>query len=401
MRYSIGHVFILIAIGLFGCLEPFNPEISDSQDEFLIVDGLITDAQGPYTVKILKTKSFNDDNEFVSGAEVSIEEDEGLIEQLVETDPGIYVTNVLQGITGKSYRLNINYNGQQFQSTWETIETAPEIDRIYYEYEVRGTTDRDNDQEGLQFFVDNQGPENGTRYFRYEWIETWQFGVRWPSTLDYVGNDVAVETSNPLYICWKTRNSTGINIATTVGLTANVLSGHPLLYAPSDEERFTRRYSLLVKQYTMQEEEYTFWQKLKESNQELGSLFDKQPANVLGNVSSVTNASDVALGYFSASGSKEVRIFVEREDIPPSLTRIPGCAPLDSLLKADFNDPQFPLPIDYETALNQELEKGKFFYNFLYSNDSPAILGALLSTPQCSDCTQKGGDLTKPDFWDE
>ena len=352
-------------------------------------------------MKILKTSSFNEENEFVSGAQVSIEENEGSTEQLLESSAGVYETINLQGVTGNSYRLNINYNGQQFQSTWETIYASPVMDSIYFQYEIRGTTDRDNDQEGLQFFVDNHGAENDTRFFRYEWTETWQFGVKWPSTLDYIGNDMAVETSNPLYRCWKTRNSTGINIGTTSGLAENILSGHPLLFAPKDEERFTERYSLLVKQYSLQEEEYSFWKKLKESNQELGSLFDKQPANVLGNISSVASSGDQVLGYFSASGSQEVRIFLERGDVPPSLIRIPACTALDSLLKADFVDPQFPVQGDYETTLIRELESGRFFYNFIFPENSLVPSGALLSTPKCSDCTAKGGDLNRPEFWDE
>jgi len=238
---------------LIGCLEPYEPDIGDSEKEFLIVDGIITNQPGPYTVKIFKSNSFNNEDQPVSGLAVSIEEQEGASETLVETTPGIYQTSSIQGVVGNSYRLVINFEGQQYQSTWETILDAPPFDSIYYEYQVRGTTDRENDQEGLQFFVDNRGTEDGTRFYRYEWEETWQFGVRWPSTADYIGNDQAVVTDDPRYICWKTKVSTGINIATTVGLTENVLSGHPLFYASRDEERFTQRYSLLLKQYALEE----------------------------------------------------------------------------------------------------------------------------------------------------
>jgi hypothetical protein len=387
---------MLIFTVICGCLEPYNPEIPDSKNEFLIVDGLITDKSGPYTVQILKSSSFNDDSEYVSGLEVSIEELGGSTELLEESSAGVYQTHNLQGVVGNSYRLNISYRGLQYQSTWETINASPAIDSIYSRYEVRGTTDKENDQEGLQFFVDNHGPENGTKYFRYEWIETWEIGVYWASSQDYLGYDMSARTTNPVYQCWKTRNSTGINIGTTDGLTENILSEHPLVFAPKAEERFTQRYSLLVKQYALQEAEYTFWKKLKEANQEQGTFFDKQPANVMGNISSVTNSGDVALGYFSASGSQEVRIFLDRSEVPPSLGRIPACAPLDSLLKEDFA----MYPGTYETTLVRLLESGGFFIDFILTV-SPFPVGAVVSTPLCSDCTAKGGDLTKPEFWDE
>ena len=197
MKVSIKHIIILCFIGICGCLEPFNPNIPDSQNDFLIVDGIITDRPGPYTVKILKTNSFNEESEFVSGAEVSIEERDGLTERLVESSTGVYETNSMQGVIGNSYKLNLNYNGQQYQSTWETIYASPAIDSIYFQAETRGTTDKENDQNGLQFFVDNHGAENGIRYFRYEWEETWQLGVQWRSGNDYLGNDTVEPTSNP------------------------------------------------------------------------------------------------------------------------------------------------------------------------------------------------------------
>jgi hypothetical protein len=358
-----------------------------------VVDGIITDRAGPYAVKILKSSSLNEDNTYVPGLSVSIEEKDGPTEILAESAPGIYYTNNLQGEVGKSYRLNINYQEQLFQSTWETIYASPAIDSIYFQIETRGTTDRETDQAGVQFFVANNGPENGARFFRYEWQEVWQLGVNWRSNFDYLGNDEAELTSNPVYRCWKQRNSTGINIGTTKGLTENVLSGHPLDFITGDQERFTERYSLLVKQYALQENEYIFWKNLRESNEELGSLFDKQPANVRENITSVTNPGEVVLGYFSAAGSQEERIFLEVQDVITELSRRPRCNAPDSLFRAF-------LGTEYENTLLRRLETGEFFFDFIYS-DFGTILGALLTTQNCSDCTVKGGDLNKPEFWDE
>jgi len=396
VKISTIHIIILSFIGIGGCLEPFNPNIPDSQNDFLIVDGIITYRPGPYTVKILKTNSFNEESEFVSGAEVSIEERDGLPERLVESSAGVYETNSMQGIIGNSYKLNLNYNGQLYQSTWETIYASPAIDGIYFQAETRGTTDKDLDQNGAQFFVDTHGAENGVRYFRYEWEETWQLGVKWRSGNVYLGNDMVEPTSNPVWRCWKNRSSTSINIGTTIGLTKNVLSGHRLDFIPSSEERFTERYSLLLKQYALQENEYRFWENLQESNQELGSLFDKQPANVSGNITSVTNSGDVVLGYFSAAGSQEERIFLNVQDLPTWLTSRPPCTGLDSLLKANYI-PQS----EYEPDLVQRLEFGNFFIDFVFSEFSGVPIGALIAPPNCSDCTFKGGDLNKPEFWDE
>ena len=125
-------------------------------------------------------------------------------------------------------------------------------------------------------------------------------------------------------------------------------------------------------------------------------MFDKQPANVSGNIAGVTNSGDVGLGYFSAAGSQEERVFLNVQDLPTWLSRRPECGGLDSLLKADYI-PQS----DYEPELVQRLEFGNFFIDFVYSDFSDIPIGSLISSPRCSDCTYKGGDLNKPEFWDE
>jgi len=105
----------------------------------------------------------------------------------------------------------------------------------------------------------------------------------------------------------------------------------------------------------------------------------------------------MALGYFSAAGSHEQRIFVERTDLPPSLTGIPPCSPLDSLLKMDF----IMMAETYEEGLLRNLNNGQFFIDFVISETTGNVVGSLLSSPRCSDCTFKGGDLNKPEFWDD
>lgn len=397
MRLLNKYLILLIYLGINGCLEPFNPEVPDGDRDFLVVDGLITDQPGPYTVKIAKSSSLDGEGSNVSGVVVSIEERDGETETLTEIGDGVYETRALQGKTGKSYRLNLNYRETLYQSTWETLLLSPPIDSVYFQIETKGTTDIDNDVEGLQFFLDNQGPDDGTRYFRFELEETWKIGVYWPTVVEYIGDDQTQRTSDPRHTCWKYFKPTSINIATTDGLISNVLSRHKLNFITGIDERFTRRYSLLVKQYAIKEEEYLFWKNLKESNEDLGSLFDKQPARVTSNLTNVTNPDDIVLGYFSASGVREERIYVNKSEVTGSLSARPFCANLDTLFKSDFDSPEA-----YERTLFERINSGRrIFYGFYYNELSGILSGALLSLPRCSDCTLKGGDLNKPDFWDE
>ena len=135
---------------MYGCVERFIPDIKDSQQQFLVVDGLITDQPGPYYVNITLSSSLDGDNTDVSGVSVSIETDTGESENLNEISPGRYATSSIQGVVGNSYRLNLVYQDTQFQSTWETILSATEIDSVFFEEQERETTDREIEVAGLQ-----------------------------------------------------------------------------------------------------------------------------------------------------------------------------------------------------------------------------------------------------------
>jgi uncharacterized protein DUF4249 len=393
--------FILYIIQLFfiglliGCLEPYEPEIASNPTDYLVVDGVITSKSGPYTIKITKTFDLDvvDPEEVeVTGLNLVIEEENGLVETLDETSGGNYQTISLQGKVGNRYRLKFNYNGNQYQSSWEEIYSSTPIDSVYYSVETKQTTNKDEQIKGVQFYLDSHGSSQDATYYRYEWEETWEIGVFYPSLFDYLGNDNLEEAINPLHTCWKHNSQTVINIATSEGLTENQISRNELDFITGENERFIKKYSLLVKQYALDESEYLFWKALQESNEQLGSLYDKQPGNIKGNITNLSSPSEIVLGYFSASGLQEERIFItELKD----LSRKSRCGiPLDTLLKEELGD-------EYEQKLLAGLNRGKLFYDFVTTMTEIEPLGALLSDPICSDCRLKGGDVNKPNYWDE
>ena len=357
-----------------------------------MIDGIITDQPGPYTVKITQSVPLQsaDSTSFVSGVEVFMEEENGLREQLIETAPGMYSTSNLQGTVGKRYRITLDRSGATYQSTWEELEAPAVIDSVYYQLESKGTSDPTKDINGVQYYVDSQGTPDGVRNYRFEWEETWKIGVTYRALQDYIGNDKTQFAEIPLYDCWRFSNSQTINLATTNGLSNNVISNHVIPFVTGDEERYSLRHSLLVKQFSLDEAEYLFWKALKEANEQLGSLFDKQPARVIGNISS-TSGGPVALGYFSASGVTEQRIYIKQIT---TLSRTEDCnVEPETLLKAELGQ-------GYEGALLQKIKDGRIFYRVI-SPPFQGVIGAIVTTANCSDCRTKGGDLEKPVFWDD
>lgn len=392
MKFLFRYIVLFIALTLTGCVEPFDPEIDENQANFLVIDGIITDQPGPYSVKITQSVPLQaiDSTSFISGVEIFMEEENGLKELLIEISPGIYSTTNMQGAVGKRYRISFDRSGAMYQSTWEELEAPAVIDSVYYQLESKGTSNPEKDINGVQYYIDSRGDTDDVRNYRFEWEETWKIGVTYRALQDYLGDDKTQFAEMPLYDCWRFSNSQTINLATTNGLSSNVINNHVIPFITGDEERYSLRHSLLVKQFSLDEAEYLFWKALKEANEQLGSLFDKQPARVIGNISS-TSGGPVALGYFSASGVTDQRIYIKQIS---TLSRTEDCASEpETLLKRE-------LGFGYESALLQKIQDGRIFYRVI-SPPFQGVIGAMVTTPNCSDCRTKGGVLEKPEFWDE
>ncbi|MBX2843892.1 MAG: DUF4249 domain-containing protein [Flammeovirgaceae bacterium] len=395
MKRFIIYISIISIIGLYSCVEPFNPDLPESASEILVVEGAITDSEGPY--RVIFSKSTNLETEeiaYVSGIEVSIEEENGKTIALKEVETGIFETNDgdLNGEPGKSYRLNFFYNEEQYQSDWQLLSASPPIDSIYFRKEIKGTTDKDINIPGIQFFVDTHGEVDGARYYRWEWEEAWEIGVNYAAFYEYLGNDETELLEQPKNLCYQDDISQTINLNTSQNLSENVISQHKIPFVNNDFERLSRKYSLLVRQYVMEEEEYLFWKNLQESNEALGSLYDKQPARVIGNVKNITNPNTPVLGYFSANGVVSERVYVPRKDVPIGIV-FPIRCELDTIMKGGDQ-------AETDKEVFDALGFGGIFWEFLYSDLGPGVAGYLISNSRCSDCVSKGGYLEKPDFWE-
>lgn len=153
---------LLVLALQIGCIEPFEFETSGA-GKFLVVDGLISDQPGPYEINLSWSIPLVEDS-FRPAANVlvSIEEENGIAEQLSEESEGRYVTSRtgIQGKAGRRYRMNVTLNkGVKYQSSWALLKSSPPIDSIYWRFED-GISSNDEIIEGIQLYVDTHDPEN-------------------------------------------------------------------------------------------------------------------------------------------------------------------------------------------------------------------------------------------------
>ena len=391
-KYShwIGMAFVWMGLCV-QCVEPIEINVL-SVNSLLVVEGMITSQQGPYTVKLSRSSSLDSlGSNPVEGASVHIEERNGETVLLSERFPGMYETpeNGFRGQLDQQYRLLIELStGEQYESRWETLEQTPPIEQLYFRYET-GITPRGREN-GVTIFLDTEDPGGRTQYFRWNWDATWIHVVPFVGALEYLGNDEArPKPSNP--ICWNSDTSAQILIGTTAGNSQSVIREFPITFVSNFGTELRFRYSILIKQMALDEEEYLFWNRLKEANSGTGTLFDRQPQTTVGNVKRVNNEDEPVLGYFSASSIQELRLYINQDDLPMDarigVDYLTDCLNVtDTLLKEFVSDAEVLASID----------GGEIFYDFYRD---PDILGYILTDDNCSDCTFQGGTTERPDFW--
>ena len=113
--------YITIALGIIilsSCQKVIDINLN-SAAPVIIIEGNISNQPGPYTVQLSKTVNFSDSNTFpqVTGASVTITDNAGNSDILTEASPGIYKTNTLQGIVGRTYSITVTAEGKSYQAS--------------------------------------------------------------------------------------------------------------------------------------------------------------------------------------------------------------------------------------------------------------------------------------------
>ncbi|MBX2906073.1 MAG: DUF4249 domain-containing protein [Taibaiella sp.] len=97
-----------------------------------VVEAIITNHAGEALVVVSNTRTFEQTNDFegISGAVVSITDDEGNITMFGETSTGYFESPMLQGIPGHTYTLSVSVNGQEFTAV-STMPSEVEPDSLF------------------------------------------------------------------------------------------------------------------------------------------------------------------------------------------------------------------------------------------------------------------------------
>lgn len=165
------NLFIALLLVLFSaCEDVIDIDLKDVEPQ-IVIEGMVTDQLGPYMVKISKTGDYFKPSTFpaVSGAIVKIMDDAGNSETLQETEAGIYMSDSLQGIPGRTYTLTVIAEGKDYTAT-SIMPHSLHLDSLSYEYQSGGGFGSDK-KKGYKlhcYFTDPAGIDNYCRFKVYK-----------------------------------------------------------------------------------------------------------------------------------------------------------------------------------------------------------------------------------------
>jgi hypothetical protein len=401
-------ITIVVISLLCTCIDPYTPKLS-GYSSLLVVDGLITDANTSYTVRLSRT--FQDQNSTpppVSDATVFITDDAGNSSNLINKGSGVYKTDSIRfnGIPGRTYVLHINTSdGSEYESNACMMNPVPEIDSVYFETDQQLINNETQIQKGISIYLDSKEGDNN-QYYRWAYEETWKFRVPYPKKFNYIkGADpnfpgfVAVDDVKEF--CWNDRESDEILIRSISNGQTEKIKKQPIFFiATNESNRLLYQYTVLVKQYSISKNEYDFWTNLKLVNETGDDIFARQPYSVLSNLHSTTNPKERVLGYFQVSAVSQKRENIIYDEV--GYLGLPfysyGCSTWAM-------DPGFwatacmcPPPTWDDVYQHMSVTSDYTFTEPLYDLTGDILLKMVFTRPECANC-ELSGTHTEPDFW--
>jgi Domain of unknown function (DUF4249) len=387
------HGMMLIVVFSFCCCKKsYAPPEVNANHRFLAVDGLInTELNSISTFKLTRSQNLSDTVPSIPerGATIIIKSSTGASYQLIDTGSnGIYVSTVLSLDPTQSYTLSITTSdGNQYASDAVTPKQPPPIDSVNWTLGFDGATNT----EAVNINVNTHDPSNRTRFYRWDFIETWTHESLY-RTFYLIQNKriVYVSDSNQHpWHCWTSAPSTNILLGSSGGLSADVISQAPINKIYQNDPRLDIKYSILVKQYAIDSSAYDYWKLVQNQSESLGGLFDIQPAQLMGNIHNLKVPAEPVYGFVSASGVQQQRIFISNQNLP-GWKSVPT-----QECKGDIFTPQ---PLQGQDLFGYyDIDPNFTFLRFdIDSNGNPV---QILITPACLDCTFQGGSTVKPSFW--
>lgn len=383
MKIRIVYILLVIMSGIIqSCRDPFEPELRETNLNFLVVEGFI-EVEGESKIRLSRSTEVRstDEPQIEIGARVFLTNEENVTWEFQEREAGNY-TLTGNFDPGQNYQLGIWLsNGQQYMSEALVPIITPEIEELGY---LR-------DEAGVEIFVSTKGNDEA-QYFLWSYEEHWIFR---PGVVTYLIYDSGLVRSRKdeerIDRCWDSNLFPKIVLQNSSRFEDNTILQRELVRIPNQSEKLTQKYSILVTQRAINQEAFDFWEILRKNSDDIGGIFSPLPSLIRSNIKNTVDDTEPVIGFISMGKSANKRIFISVEEFIPWPVFIPEyefCQVLQDTI---------PPATD---LISSAFSSGDRMPARALYNDMGALIGYLAAETRCTDCTLRGTNV-KPDFWED
>lgn len=343
--------WILIYLILCACVERIEFDIPPVELQ-TVVEGMISDSPGPYTVKVshgISLDSDTSDRAPIRNVMIKLYDDEGNVEDLVETNPGEYMTGgLIQGKVGHSYYIRLETpDGKIFESEPETINPSGDLDNIRIAYEARTVKKSYGDvaADVFNIYVDSHAASAAESYVRWRFRGTYkvftspelhmtEFPPYTPYKNPYPCSGVRVVAgptgSGGLLLrfadcicctCWARHYEPFPQLSDTQLASNGQFNNVKVGEVPINNATFHEKYLVEIDQMSLSQEAFDFFRIVREQKESAADLFQPPSGEIRGNIRAI-NSGDAIVGIFWATSITKKSLFIYPTDIPYPLPPI-------------------------------------------------------------------------------
>jgi len=300
---------------LAACRQTYAPPIIAKPPDYLVVEGFIENNGTDSTIFTLSRTMRLDSFVFVPQVNCAmwVEGSDSTSYLLGDAGNGKYGALLTALNKNATYRIHIiTIDGKEYASDYVPLVYNPPIDSISW---VR----QDNDvHKGVQVYANTHNPLDNTHFYTWKYQECWEFHSPFESIYEYVpGVGVTPVTHIDDYVCWHYNDYSDILLASSTQLNHDLIYDAPIVFIPDTSQKITVRYSILVTQYALTKDAFSWWKILQKNTEQIGSIFGVQPSANPGNIHCLTDTAELVLGYVDGGNSRSQRIFITNDQVLP------------------------------------------------------------------------------------
>lgn len=366
----------------FACKDSFKPEIDNYYKDLLVVEGFI-DIGGITTIKVARSVDLLDSRSSApeKNATISVLGEDGIEIKGTTNDLGECFLSTQSLNLTKKYKLSIILaDAKIYETPFLSSKATPEIDDLRFSATANG----------FNILLNTHDPNNATKYYTWDYKETWEVRVPFVSTHEFRNSEVVLRDPNiNIQLCWANSSSSNILLGSSARLSQDKITDAPMTFVAGNSIKIAYLYSILVKQYGLSKEAYEYLENLKKNTEQIGGIFDPQPSELKGNVTCISDPKEQVIGWISAGRMVQKRLFIKDSDKPSVGSNWVYIQPCESVI----------IPQD---SLINYIRANKVIVNeqswVAPGTIAPTLYRYTMSTAACIDCRLKGSNI-KPSFW--